>query len=308
MNDSLLIVGTGALATLFAARLASAGLDVTMLGTWSQGLAALGKEGARLDGEAGLMVRVTDNPLDCRGMRYALVLVKAWQTERASHQLADCLAEDGLAVTLQNGLGNDEILARALGLSRVGRGVTTLGATLVAPGQVHLGGEGTVMLEAHPQLAFLVEMLRVANLNVNVVEDAQPLVWGKLVINAAINPLTALLRIKNGELLEKPTARTLMGELASEAASVAEAFGITLPFSNPRSAAEEVARQSADNSSSMLQDILRGAKTEVDAINGMVVHWGEKKNLLTPVNWVVWQLVKALTVRGKIYKLPDGGV
>jgi 2-dehydropantoate 2-reductase len=264
-------------------------------------LAALNKEGPRLDDAGGLQVRATDNPLDCLGMNHALVLVKAWQTERAAHQLAGCLAEDGLAVTLQNGLGNDDILAGILGGARVGRGITTLGATLLAPGQVHLGGEGMVILEAHQRLAPLEEMLRVANFDIRNVVDALPHIWGKLVINAAINPLTALLRMKNGELLNNPNACDLMRVLSGEAASVAEAFGIVLPFRDPGSAAEEVARQSTDNMSSMLQDILRGARTEVDAINGRIVQLGEKKNVPVSANRTIWLLVKALSVRDKIY-------
>jgi 2-dehydropantoate 2-reductase len=300
MTDSLLIVGTGALATFFAARLAAAGVDVTMLGTWLEGLAALRENGARLEGAAGSRVRVADKPIDCREVKYALVLTKAWQTERVARQLAECLAEDGLVVTLQNGLGNDKVLSEVLGQSRVGRGVTSLGATLLVPGIVRPGGEGTVTLEAHPRLVSLEGMLRVAGFSVDVVEDAQSLVWGKLVVNAAINPLTALLRVKNGELLENSSVRTLMGELAREAASVAEALGVVLPFPGPERAAEEVARRTAENTSSMLQDILRGAQTEVDVINGAIVHFGEKKNVPTPVNRVMWSLVKALSVRGKI--------
>ena len=300
MTYSLLILGTGALATLFAARLSLAGVDVTMLGSWPQGLAALNKEGARLDGAAGLRVRATANPLDCLRMKHALVLVKAWQTERAAHQLASCLAEDGLAVTLQNGLGNDDILAGILGWSRVGRGITTLGATLLAPGQVHLGGEGTVVLEAHPHLLELEEMLRVARFDLRTVPDAQPLAWGKLVINAAINPLTALLRVKNGAVLENPAALTLMGELACEAASVAKAIGVALPFQDPGKAAQEVARHSNDNLSSMLQDILRGTRTEVDAINGKVVQMGTKLNVPVTLNRAMWLLIKAISLRGKI--------
>jgi 2-dehydropantoate 2-reductase len=146
-------------------------------------------------------------------------------------------------------------------------------------------------------------MLRVGGFGINVVDDAQSLIWGKLVINAAINPLTALLRVKNGELIENIPARTLMGELVREAASVAEALGVTLPFSGPERAAEEVAQRTAENTSSMLQDILRGAQTEVDVINGAVVRFGEKKNIPTPVNRIMWSLVKALSVHGKIYSV-----
>lgn len=99
MNADVLIVGSGALATLFAARLSAAGVDVTMLGSWPEGLAALRKFGARLDGVDSQTVNATDNPDDCRGAKFALVLVKSWQTEHSASQLVDCLAEDGLAVT-----------------------------------------------------------------------------------------------------------------------------------------------------------------------------------------------------------------
>jgi 2-dehydropantoate 2-reductase len=295
-TDVILILGTGALATLFAARLSAAGVDVTVLGSWPEGLAALREKGARLDGdERGFRVHATDDPAHCRGAICALVLVKSWQTERAATQLVDCLADDGLALTLQNGLGNDTLLSGTLGLPRVARGVTTTGATLLEPGLVRLGGEGTVSLEAHPRLAPLEAMLRRAGFAVEVVEDAISLVWGKLVVNAAINPLTALLRVPNGELLERPEARRLMGELAGEAAAVALKLGVALPFTGPECAAEEVARKTAGNRSSMLQDVLRGAPTEIDAINGAVVHLGEEMGLPTPVNRLVWSLVKSLS-------------
>ena len=295
----ILIFGTGALATLFAARLSAAGVDVTMLGTWQAGLDALRKEGARLVGadrvERAYPVHATDDPAECRGARFALVLVKAWQTERAAGQLAICLAEDGLALTLQNGLGNREILAQTLGLPRVALGVTTIGATLLGPALVRLGGEGTISLEAHLRLRPLEAMLRASGFAVNVVEDARSLVWGKLVVSAAINPLTALLRVPNGELLQRPAARLLMGELGREAAAVARAQGVSLPFEAPESAAEEVARRTAANHSSMLQDVLRGAPTEIDAICGAIVRAGEETGVPTPVNRVTWHLVKALS-------------
>src|SRR5512138_726367 len=136
----ILIVGTGALASLFAARLARAGQAVTMLGTWKEGLKAIRENGIRfLDSnevDHPLRVHAIDNPRECVGVRYALVLVKAWQTERAAEQLKECLADEGLAVTLQNGLGNRETLIRSLGPDRVALGITTTGATLLGPGRV----------------------------------------------------------------------------------------------------------------------------------------------------------------------------
>lgn len=269
-----------------------------MLGTWKEGLDALRKDGARLVDANGdehrYKVHATDDPRECIGAKHALALVKAWQTERVAGQLKDCLAENGLVVTLQNGLGNREVLAQTLGMSRVALGTTTTGATLLGPGLARAGGEGIISIERNQALGPIEAALKSAKFNVHIVEDAGSLVWGKLVINAAINPLTALLRVPNGKLLEHASAREMMRALANETAQVAQAEKIKLPFPDPISAAEEVARKTGANHSSMLQDVLRGAPTEIDAICGAVVKTAQKHQIDTPANWACWQLVKAL--------------
>ena len=296
--NKILIVGTGALATLFAARLTQAEYQVMMLGTWREGIHALQKDGARLVDTKGrekrFPVRATSDPRECAGATQVIVLVKAWQTERVARQLSDCLADEGLVLTLQNGLGNRETLTRDLGQGRVALGSTTTGATMLGPGLVKAGGEGIISLEQNPALGPMEEALRLAGFNVQRVDDPESLIWGKLVINAAINPLTALLRVKNGELLERPFAREVMKALARETAQIARAENIALPFDDPVARAEDVAHKTAANTSSMLQDVLRGAPTEIDAICGAVVRTAEKHKLGAPVNWTCWQLVKAL--------------
>jgi len=302
MDESILIVGTGALACLFGSRLAAAGVRVTMLGTWREGLEALRAHGVRVVGSEGsegaaYPVRTAAEPAECAGARLALVLVKSWQTERVARQLAECLSSDGLALTLQNGLGNREALERALGAERVALGVTTTGATLVGPGKVRPGGEGIVSVGQHPRLEPLLALLRKAAFAVEVVPEADDLLWSKLVINAAINPLTALLRCPNGELVARPSARELMGAAAREAAAVAEALGRRLTYADPVAVSEEVALRTGSNHSSMYQDVLRGAPTENDAICGAIVAAGEEHGVPTPVNRTLWLLVKALVGR-----------
>jgi 2-dehydropantoate 2-reductase len=297
ISDPILIVGTGALATLFAARLRATGREICMLGSWENGLQALRENGARLieaDGsQRAYAVQVADDPTQCKGARLALVLVKAWQTEQAAVKLDRCLAPDGVALTLQNGVGNRETLTHMLGASRVAIGVSTSGATLLGPGLARTGGEGVISLEAHTRLAPLQTALSEAGFNVQVVKDAEALIWGKLIINAAINPLTALLRIPNGDLLKRPAAHNLMRLLAQEAAIVASAQGIRLPFEDAVKAAEDVARKTSGNHSSMYQDIRRGAQTEIDAICGAITQTGDKLGIATPVNRVCWQLMSA---------------
>jgi 2-dehydropantoate 2-reductase len=294
----VLIVGTGALATLFAARLGASGCSVSMLGTWPEGLRALSEEGARLVGPDGRQVRVpvmaTNDPESCAGTRLALVLVKSWQTERAASQLQACLAADGVALTLQNGLGNREILTEYLGSTRVVLGSTTTGATLLGPGLAKAGGEGAISIEKHSKVDTLTQAMSRAGFQLELVEDARALIWNKLVVNSAINPLTALLRVPNGQLLERPAARRLLRGLARETAEVAGAEHIQLSSPDPVELVEAVARGTAANHSSMFQDILRGAPTEIDAICGAVARLGLQHSVPTPLNSACWQLVQAL--------------
>ncbi len=298
MKENILVIGTGALSTLFAARLSEAGHHVSMLGTWKDGIHALNQNGARvseLDGtERAFQVYATDDPGEVKDVKHAIVLVKSWQTKRVAEKLKGILAPDGMVLTLQNGLGNRETLARDLGAGRVALGVTTTGATLLGPGLVKVGGEGVISLEQNQALGPLEAALRSSNFNLQIVNDARSLMWGKLIINAAINPLTALLQVPNGELLSHSWTRRAMSALAREAAEVAQAEQVNLPFSNPIAAVEEVARKTAKNLSSMFQDVRRGAPTEIDAICGAVTRRGEAHGIATPYNRSCWQLVKAM--------------
>lgn len=297
-EKTILIMGTGAMACLFAARLSGAGVPVQMHGTWTEGLAALRISGVRLvelsGDEYAYPVTVIDHLEDCKGARNALVLVKSWQTQRAARQLASCLDSDGVALTLQNGMGNRETLAQALGAKRVSLGVTTVGANLLGPGRVSPAGEGVISLSAHPLIAPLINLLRSAGFVLETEPDPTALLWGKLVINSAINPLTALLRVTNGELLARSHTRSLLQAAVREAASVAIAQGIRLPYPDPVVATETITRRTASNRSSMLQDVLRGAPTEIDAICGAIVQAGEHTGVPTPIIRTLWQLVKSL--------------
>lgn len=301
-RPAVLIVGTGAMACLFGARLAPHA-RVTMLGTWPEGLAALRADGIRLQVNGMVQttpVQATDNPGDCFGARLALVLVKSWQTPRAARRLKECLGDDGVALTLQNGLGNRETLEQVLTAERVAQGVTTYGVTLLEPGRARLGGEGVVHIGSHPRIAPLVDLLRRAGCAVELTQDIVSLVWGKVVVNAAINPVTALLRLPNGALLEQRCegAWDVARRAAEEAAEVAGRRGVHLPFADVGAYVAEVARRTASNRSSMLQDVERGRPTEIDAINGAIVVEGQRLGVPTPVNQVLWDLVRCLDAQG----------
>lgn len=295
------IVGSGALASLFAARLAqhvgplTDRAGVILIGSWERQLAALrrGLTLIHLDGrETQHRVQVASDPAAARPLDAALVLVKSYQTPQAVTRLRAALAPDGVAVTLQNGAGNLEQLQAAFG-QRATLGVTSLGATLERPGVVRHAGDGPIHLsppavaaENPARQAFdaLVATLRAAAFDVHLTDDLAGLVWGKLAVNAGINPLTALLAVPNGFLAEHAACRRLLEEAAREVGAVAAAQGITLPHDDPAAATLDVARRTASNHSSMLQDRIQGRPTEIDAICGAVVAAGRRHGVPTPVN------------------------
>jgi 2-dehydropantoate 2-reductase len=305
-NESILIVGTGAMACLFAARLTDAGYFVHMLGTWDETIEKIAENGVRLvdlDGHSQTFrVQISSDPAAFPDSRLALVLVKSWQTKSAAERLSKCLSTDGLVLTLQNGLGNFNTLAEILGSERVMVGSTNTGATVLEPGVIRPAGIGGISLGWHPSQAVIATVLSQSGFRVETVQNIKGLMWGKLVISSAINPLTAILDIKNGDLLELEPARELMNLVARESGEVASRLGIQLPYPNPSAAAEKVAGDTAQNRSSMLQDITRGAPTEIDAICGQIVKSGEMAGIYTPLNFTLWKLVKSrLAARGYLH-------
>ncbi len=277
------------MAGFFGARLARVA-DVTLVGTWTEGLAAIARSGIVLetpDGEEAFGVKAVRLGMPLPPADLVLVLVKAWQTDRVAREVPALTARDGHVLTLQNGLGNVEKLgARAL------LGVTSQGATLLGPGRVRPGGDGPTHIAGPDSLA---RLFRSAGLDATAVEPARgaSLAWGKLAVNAGINALSAILNVPNGELLARPEARTLMEQAANEVAAVARAKGIALPFADAAAEARRVALATAANLSSMLQDVLRGAPTEIDAINGAVVREGARLGVPTPANETLLRLVAA---------------
>lgn len=295
IDQPILIVGTGAMATLFAHFLA-AQAPVIMLGCWPEALEAITAGGVALEMngvESRREVRVSSDAREIGPVQQALVLVKSWQTERAAQQLQQCLASDGIALSLQNGLGNLEILQAELGIDRAALGVTTLGATATGPGRVLLGGEGEIHLPRDARLARIAQFFQRAGLAILWADDLQGAVWGKLVINSAINPLTAIIGCRNGELLEIEDARWLLDQVAEESALFATAQEIHLPYQDPIQIVHQVAQRSAQNISSMLADLLRGAPTEIDWINGAIARRAARIGFPTPLNIYLWKTVRA---------------
>lgn len=303
-GERVLVVGTGALACAIGALLARAGGDVTLAGSWPEALAAIEERGILVE-EDGVSwsARVRALPIDARiePFRRALVLVKSHRTVRAAAALRAALTPDGLALTLQNGLGNREQLEAPLGAHRVAAGVALLGATSIGPGQVR-AIRGRLVVERAPRAAGLVDLLRAAGLDVETTSRFGPVAWAKLAANCAVNALGALHGVANGALLEHADWRRELESAAHEVAAVAAASGVDLDC-DAAAFAVEVARATAGNRSSMLQDVARGAQTEIDALNGAVVLEGRRLGIATPVNERLWYAIRAR--EGRALRIAD---
>ena len=295
----IVVIGAGAMGSLFAARLAPIA-SVVVLSRWAEAIAEIRARGLRLveaKGERAHFVPISSDPAAAAPADLVLVLVKSYDTTHAAEWAAAALAPAGLALTLQNGLGNAEILATTIGPQRTVQGVTSEGATLLGPGRVRHAGSGVTSIGTKPELAARLEeiaaLFRLAGFATSLSDQVDPLVWGKLVISAGINPLTALLDVPNGRLVEDDAARAALHLAVGEAAAIAGKVGIPLPYPDARARAEEVCRATAANLSSMLQDVRRGSRTEIDAINGALVGVAESAGLAAPVNRLLWHLVRA---------------
>lgn len=298
---NIAVFGVGAMGALFGSRLSSQG-NVTLFGHWTAQIETIQRDGLTVinpDGtESHSDVNITADLSAVPPADIALVLVKSYQTERTAREVAQVLRLGGLAITLQNGLGNLETLAEAMGIERAALGITAQGATIARPGLLRHAGQGPTYLALREgqeaRLRQFSDLLNAAGITTELVENADSLVWGKLAINAGINPLTALLEVPNGALVENGMLQDMMTAAANEVAALAAAQGISLPFSDVAARTAEVCRATASNFSSMLQDVTRASPTEIDAISGAVVNAGRRLGIPTPVNELLFRQVKSV--------------
>ncbi len=296
-------VGPGAMGCLFTTFLAEAGLKVLLLDHDSNRANLLNKTGLFIEGISGehhVKVPVTASPEAADGADLILVCVKSYSTGTAVNNLVPVLKPEARVLTLQNGIGNVEILGEKCGLSRVWGGVTSQGATLLEPGHVRHAGTGPTIIGAasgpgqESRLTHVADLFTKAGIPTSVESKVETLIWSKLIVNVGINTLTAITRLKNGMLLDYPGTEYLMEMAVNEAVSVTRAKGIEPIFPDPVEHVKSVARATAGNIASMLQDILAKRKTEIDSINGAVVTHGQRLGISTPVNETLTALVKTI--------------
>jgi 2-dehydropantoate 2-reductase len=297
------VVGCGAVGSLFAANLGALA-DVEV---WAYDLArdhvdAINRNGLRLTGagEVTGTVRATSDPAELPQCDYGIVATKAMHTEPAIAATAHAFAEGGCVATVQNGIGNEEVLARHV--ERVIRGTTFPAGKLLEPGVVQWDVKGDTTLgpfEPSPIPLSAIERLADActrgGMPTHAVADARGPQWRKVIFNAATNPLGALTGLTHGQVCERPPLRALASRLVDEGKAVAAAQGIELD-SDPEELIDYAAKPEVayGHKASMLQDVEARRQTEVDHLNGGIVEFGRRYGVATPEHATIWALVKGV--------------
>jgi 2-dehydropantoate 2-reductase len=291
------IVGCGAVGSLFAAHLATLpDVEVWAYDVVEEHVAAINSGGLRLTGRADVHAHLEarTDPREIPPCDFGIVATKAMFTEPAIAATAH-LFEDGAVCSVQNGVGNEEVIAEHV--ARVIRGTTFPAGHVLGPGLVAMDTAGDTAIgpfEPRPasmaEVEQLAEALTRGGMPTKALEDARGAQWTKVIFNAASNPLGALTGLTHGRLCELPAARALISGLVAEGVAVAGAMGITLD-SDPDQLIDHAAKVAYDHRASMLQDVLGHRHTEIDALNGGIVRFGNEHGVPTPLNQAIAALI-----------------
>lgn len=296
-NSKIMVMGAGAVGSLFGGLLADYGYDVTLVGR-SAHVEAICKNGLKISGITNKIIKVkaTTDPINAD---LVLLTTKSYDTKEAIKQIAlkndHC---DTIILSLQNGLGNLEDICRIIDEKNVILGITFLGSIFLGPGHIKHTGLGRIVLgeldnSISDRIELISEMFNKSKISTEVTDDIFGRIWDKLIVNIGINAVAALSGIKNGQILECEETKWVMEEAIREAILVANIMGVKISDSLIEKTID-VAKKTAQNKCSMLQDFERNKRTEIDAINGAIVRLGKAHGINTPVNKTLYSLVKGI--------------
>jgi len=287
------IVGPGAVGTFLAGLLGQEN-EVTLLGRKSLDIKDIEVVGKT---EIKCSVDYTVSVSELADDELIIICTKSFDTDDAMRSISDHLSADSVVLSLQNGLNNEKVISSYVGEDRTIGGVTSNGVTFIEPGKVRHAGVGETVIGSYPRghhesIDDVCEILNRAGIKTRTSSEIISHIWEKTIVNSAINPLTAVLDIKNGALIEDEFLEHLLEKIVSESVKVAEKQ-IDTSEDSLVSRTMEVADNTSDNYSSMLQDIRNKNKTEIEQINGEIIKIGGRSGVQTPINQTLFNLVKS---------------
>ncbi len=291
------IVGAGAVGSIFAYFFDRAKIECVFYEKDSETVRQL-KKGLNVsvnDKTESISIDINDTPDILKGCGIVFLFVKSYSTESAIKDIKDKIDKNCIVVTLQNGIGNRDIISEHIPEERIVCGSTTIGATKTDSNSVKLGGMGNFIIGGKNSVAVkqVEAILKKAGFDVEITDNPDAAIWKKTIINAGINPLGALLRIPNGMIINNEYTLKLQQLLVLEAVNVANAMGIKLDADEMTELTRSVCEKTFQNLCSMLQDIKAGRRTEIDNINGIIVEYGRRNSIDAAFNEAVYRLIKA---------------
>ncbi len=292
------IIGAGAMGSLFAYYLQKAGFDAVLYEK-SKEISAAVQNGLEVDinGKKEIIhVPVSSSASILKDSEYVFVFVKSYATAVAMKDIRNHVRKDAVLISLQNGIGNEETIRDMLPENLLLYGTITAGATKTGPGSVKFGGAGNILIGGgtDEQLNSAIAVLKKAGFSADRTAKPYEAVWRKAVINAAINPLGALLKVPNGQLIKNEQTLLLMRLIISEAVDAAAASGLSLDKDEMEKEVTEICEKTGINECSMLQDVKAGRRTEIESITGEIISCAGKNGLPSGANRSVYLLIKAL--------------
>lgn len=300
------VVGAGAMGSLFGALLAESGEDIRLYDIWEEHVKAINEKGLgiELDDKIRLVsVNATTDKGQIGKTDLAIIFVKSTQTGDAARIASELVGNNGFVLTLQNGMGNADIIGESIDPGRIIAGTTSHGATMLRPGSIRHAGTGPTVIGMwsgiqKTGIRKIADVFNKAGIITETVDDVRNVIWAKLLVNVGINAITALTGIKNGRILDFSATKELSRAAVKEAIEVAGAQGVKVADSTVEHVFQ-VAEATSANRSSMGQDVDNKRQTEISAINGAVVREAEKLGINVPVNQTLTALVETLQAHYK---------
>jgi 2-dehydropantoate 2-reductase len=293
------VIGAGNMGCVYGGNLARTGQAVTFVDIWQEQIDAIRNNGLQLSGLHGdftVQVGATSDPAQAPKADIALICVNTYATAPAAQTAKSLLKVSGYAVTLQNGLGNIEILSEVLGPERLLGGLTFHSGDLQAPGKVMHTNSGPTYLgeldkSQTARLQALYTLMDQAGMHPQLEADIMATIWGKFVHNCGINAICAITGLRPGNIQEVPELDEFQSRIIAEVLALVQAKGIVLPDPSPL---ESIKAYSAKkfHRVSMLQHLERGSRTEIDSLNGYVVRESAKLGLSAPYNDALTRLMQ----------------
>lgn len=298
------VIGAGAMGSVMGALLAKGGNDVTLIDVWREAIDRINSAGLKIEDKTGgaetIQVNATDRPAEVGIADLVLVFVKCYQTESAVLNALPMIGPQTVVLSLQNGWGNGPRIAGFVGQEKLLLGVCYHSATVLGPGHVLHGGKGMTFIgeldgQITERLNHVADTFNKAGIEIIATATVLKEIWSKLAMNVCTLPTSAALRLFAPQLMQTEDMQRLMRELLREVVAVARAQDIPLDFDERWEAISVLLKRLAPTTkASMMQDVEKSRRTEIDVINGAIVEAGRRLNIPTPYNNAMVWLVKGL--------------